>query len=235
MGRVMARVAAVMAVVFLTLLTQIGGLVLLLVWGLSRLVLPRTIEAASKSVINGVLFGVLYAAISILVVPPLAALAGRVPLPCQAHPDRPFAAGSVLVCALNRHYVVPDLVVLLSELSREIDRTFPGTTTLFLDANFPFLKGFPLLPHLSHSDGRKVDLAFYYANPDGRYLRATMRSPIGYWAFEQPAVGQALMAGFPRRGKEFGGATSLAATWQHPRTWQHLDIVGARAIFFAQF
>lgn len=191
----MARVTAVMAVVLLTLLTQIGGLVLLLVWGLSRLVLPRTVGAGPRAAINAFLFGVLYAAISILVVPPLAAVAGRVPLPCRAQPDRAFAAGSVLVCALNRHYVVPDLVVLLSELSREIDRTFPGTTTLFLDANFRFLNGFPLLPHLSHSDGRKWDLAFYYAAPDGRYLPATMRSPIGYWAFEQPAPGDSLPCG----------------------------------------
>lgn len=188
----MARIMAVMTVVLLTLLTQIGGLVLLLVWGLSRLVLPRTVGAGSRAAINATLFGVLYAAISILAVPPLAALAGRVPLPCQAQPDRAFAAGSVLACALNRHYVVPDVVVLLSELSREIDRAFPGTITLFLDANFPFLNGFPLLPHLSHSDGRKLDLAFYYTAPDGRYLPATMRSPIGYWAFEQPAAGDPL-------------------------------------------
>jgi hypothetical protein len=58
---------------------------------------------------------------------------------------------------------VPDLVPLLAELSREIDRAFPGTTTLYLDGNFPFLNGFPLLPHLSHSDGRKLDIAFYYS------------------------------------------------------------------------
>ena len=84
----MARIMAVMTVVLLTLLTQIGGLVLLLVWGLSRLVLPRTVGAGSRAAINATLFGVLYAAISILAVPPLAALAGRVPLPCQAQPDR---------------------------------------------------------------------------------------------------------------------------------------------------
>jgi len=65
---------------------------------------------------------VAYAAISVLVVPPLAALGGRVPLPCRTQPDRAFAAGSVLLCALNRHYVVPDQVVLLNELSDAIER-----------------------------------------------------------------------------------------------------------------
>src|SRR3954470_16282587 len=129
----MARVTAAVVVVILTLLTQIGGLVMLLVWGVSRLALPRTMGAWRCAPINALLFVVVYAAVSVLVVPPLAALGGRVPLPCRVQPDRAFAAGSVLLCALNRHYVVPDLVVLLSELSSEIDRAFPGTTTLFLD------------------------------------------------------------------------------------------------------
>jgi hypothetical protein len=53
-----------------------------------------------------------------------------------------------------------------------------------LDANFPFLDGFPLLPHLSHDDGEKADLAFYYAGETG-YLKGATRSPIGYFAFEQ--------------------------------------------------
>jgi hypothetical protein len=187
----MAPVTAAVVVVLLTLLTQIGGIVMLVVWGLARIVLPRTMGAWRRAPINALLFVVLYAALSVLLVPPLAALGGRVPLPCRAQPERTFAAGSLLLCALNRHYVVPDLVVLLSELSGQIERAFPGTTTLFLDANFPFLNGFPLLPHLSHGDGRKLDLAFYYADADGRYLPAVTRSPIGYWAFEQPSAGDA--------------------------------------------
>ena len=52
-----------------------------------------------------------------------------------------------------------------------------------LDGNFPFITGFPLLPHLSHDDGEKVDLAFYYADDTG-YLRGATRAPIGYFAFE---------------------------------------------------
>ena len=192
---VMARVTAVVIVVLLTLLTQIGGLVMLLVWGLSSFALPRAIGAWGRAAINALLFVVAYAAIGVLVVPPLAALGGRVPLPCRAQPDRAFAAGSILLCALNRHYVVPDLVVVLNELSGEIERVFPGTTTLFLDANFPFLNGFPLLPHLSHRDGRKLDLAFYYADAEGGYLPAVTRSPIGYWAFEQPSASDASPCG----------------------------------------
>jgi hypothetical protein len=35
-----------------------------------------------------------------------------------------------------------------------MDEKFPGTVTIALDANFPFVNGFPLLPHLSHADGK---------------------------------------------------------------------------------
>jgi len=65
-----------------------------------------------------------------------------------------------------------------------MDQRYPGTITLVLDASFPFLDGFPLLPHLSHDDGAKVDLAFYYQDASG-YLPGAVRSPIGYFAFEQ--------------------------------------------------
>jgi hypothetical protein len=41
----------------------------------------------------------------------------------------------------------------------------------------------PLLPHLSHDDGKKLDFAFFYTE-DGRYIPGKTRSPIGYWAFE---------------------------------------------------
>jgi len=56
-----------------------------------------------------------------------------------------------------------------------------------LDANFPFFDGFPILPHLSHNDGNKIDIAFYYGDPSiGQYLRGKAKSPIGYWGFERP-------------------------------------------------
>ena len=191
----MARLTAVVLVIVLTVLTQIGGAILLVAWLIGRLIFPKALKGWRRAGLLTLLFLGLYAAISIFVVPPLAARAGRVPLPCRAEPERPFAAGSVIYCALNRHYVAPELVTLLTELSRALDRAFPGTTTLFLDGNFPFFNGFPQLPHLSHSDGRKLDLAYFYADPNGSYLPATLRSPIGYWAFEQPVAGDASPCG----------------------------------------
>lgn len=71
---------------------------------------------------------------------------GRVPLSCAN--SGPVQMQSTLYCALNRHYVVPELKTALTELATDIDAQFAGTVTLVLDANFPFFDGFQLLPHL---------------------------------------------------------------------------------------
>ena len=189
------RMMLLLGFLLLTVLTQVGGIILVFAWLIGRLMFPKTLQGWRRGAALTVLFLILYQAVSSLVVPPLAVSAGRVPLPCHAEPDRPFAAASGLYCLLNRHYVDPRVLALLTELSRAVDRAYPGTTTLYLDANFPFLDGFPLLPHLSHDDGRKLDLAYYYATPTGSYLLGTLRSPIGYWAFEQPAAGDASSCG----------------------------------------
>lgn len=94
---------------------------------------------------------------------------------------------SVLYCGLNRHYVVPELKEVLITYSKKLNAKHPNTKTLILDANFPFITGFPLLPHLSHNDGRKVDLAFFYEDENG-YLPKATKSPIGYFAFEAGAT-----------------------------------------------
>ena len=110
-----------------------------------------------------------------------APLLGRVPLPCFS--DGALKMQSTIYCMLNRQYIVPELKNVLTDFSQKMQDEFPGTNTQILDANFPFISGFPLLPHLSHNDGRKVDLAFYYMK-EGKYLPDKTRSPIGYFAFE---------------------------------------------------
>lgn len=173
----------------LTLLTQVGGVIFILALLVVHWFVPKTMHGWKRTAATTIIFVFLYQALSATVVPTLAAIGGRVPLPCYADAERPFAAGSRLYCILNRNYVDARLVVLLTELSRSIETAFPGTITLYLDGNFPFVDGFPLLPHLSHNDGRKLDLAYYYAGPDAAYLPGRMRSSIGYFAFEQPGAG----------------------------------------------
>nr|WP_298103868.1 hypothetical protein [uncultured Shinella sp.] len=167
----------------LTLLTQIGGVIYLAARWISRR-WKITSWAARLSV-----FAVLYALASVML-PFLAPFFGREALSC-------FGGGSLqvqspLYCVLNRNYLTPGAKRAAKALSDVMADEFPGTVTLVLDANFPFVNGFPLLPHLSHDDGRKLDIAFYYRNEAGVALDRAARSPIGYFAFENPADGAVL-------------------------------------------
>ncbi|MDV7341410.1 hypothetical protein RYZ26_17510 [Terasakiella sp. A23] len=77
------------------------------------------------------------------------------------------------------HYVA-------TQLAEHMNEQYHGTKTIALDGNFPFIDRFPLLPHLSHHDGKKLDFAFFYKDENGHFLNGKTRSPIGYWAFERP-------------------------------------------------
>ncbi|MEO0622405.1 MAG: hypothetical protein AAFU49_06285 [Pseudomonadota bacterium] len=155
-----------LAVLALTVLTQIGGLAWLLALCARRRVLT---------------FVAGYVALSLMAAWAAPAL-GRVPLPCLG--DGPLRMQSMLYCVLNRHYAVPALAQALEDAAEAMEARHPGTETLVLDAGFPFLDGFPMLPHLSHRRGRSADLAFYYRDDEG-YLPGQTRSPVGYFAFEE--------------------------------------------------
>ena len=71
-----------------------------------------------------------------------------------------------------------------------MDDRFPGSRVTILEGSFPFFDGFPLPPHLSHHDGRKVDLAFFYRErATGQRRLEGSPSPIGYFHFQQPRPG----------------------------------------------
>ena len=50
---------------------------------------------------------------------------------------------------------------------------------------FPFINGFPLIPHLSHNDGKKLDLSLVYETKTGE-LSNLKKSMSGYGDFEGP-------------------------------------------------
>ena len=154
----------------LTVLTQIGGIIYLLSiwvsnkWQLktkSKLKLPLT-------------FISIYLIATFLIVPYIAPLFGRQKIDTNEN-LRPATYMTIL---LNRNYVKKELNIVLQQLSEK-------TPLIFLDANFPFIDKFPLLPHLSHSDGRKVDLSYIYEDKNGKLTHKT-KSNSGYGVFEGP-------------------------------------------------
>jgi hypothetical protein len=174
----------------LTLITQVGGLIYLVVLLAGRHLLPSHWGISLRWVVLLPCFLLLYGGFSAYLVPTLAEMSGRVPLQCQAKEGRPYAARNAIFCLLNRHYVSPQLRDLLTALSLDLAEAHPGTLVAYLDAGFPFFDGFPLLPHLSHRDGRKLDIAFFYGDSGG-YRPAKTPSPLGYWGYERPRPGQA--------------------------------------------
>ena len=175
----------------LTALTQIGGLAYL--FGLTVGCLPglrgiSPVLRRTTTILAGTLVYVVFTAV---VVPPLATSLGRVRLPCHVDGEGPVVAATPLTCVLNRGYVRPEVRDLLMALGTEAGRRFPGTQLTALEGNFPFGNGFPLLPHLSHQDGKRVDVAYFYEDAAGSIGHGSP-SPIGYFVYEQPRTGDRL-------------------------------------------
>ncbi|MBT0958575.1 penicillin-insensitive murein endopeptidase [Alphaproteobacteria bacterium KMM 3653] len=159
--------AHILWVLLLTALTQLGGIA----WLLALLTRRRWLG-----------FLAAYAALWVTAVF-TAPLAGREALPCWG--DGPLRVASPMFCLMNRHYAAPQAADAAEDLAKHMQSTFPGTVTQVLDASFPYGDQMPLLPHLSHRRGLDLDIAFYYTDAEGTYLPRALRSPIGYWGFEQ--------------------------------------------------
>lgn len=139
-------------ILLLTVITQVGGILWLISIFISKY---RTWKVRY-------VFPVIYILANLLIVPTTAKLFGREQLPVIGKELRPRNMAYPL---LFRNYVHSDLKILLEDVSRSMETD--GYTMTYLDANFPFFDGFPLLPHLSHNDGKKIDLSFMYLDKDG--------------------------------------------------------------------
>lgn len=140
--------------IFLTALTQIGGII----WILGLWISHKTKKRKRY------IFPILYLVFNLLIIPPIAKQFGREQLPVFSEKLQPRNLAYPL---LFRNYVVPELK---AELEDSADVLFisNGITITYLDANFPFFNNFPLLPHLSHNDGKKVDISFMYLDEDNK-------------------------------------------------------------------
>ncbi len=152
---------------FLTILTQIGGLI----WLLASLI---SLKLKKK---NRLVFPILYLIFNILIIPPIAKSFGREQLPVFNNHLKPR---NWVYPLLFRNYVTSDLKDLLENSAKNLKHSNISIT--YLDANFPFIDGFPLLPHLSHSNGKKIDISFMYLDENGK---TTNKKPSvsGYGAF----------------------------------------------------
>lgn len=168
----------------LTLLTQVGGII----W-LFSLPLAKKLPVRFRfRFANMIVFIVLYLVSVVFVVPPLAKKFGRVPLPVFSNPH--LKPENCFFAAFNRHYVRPELCRALEEVAEQMQTHYPRSVVWYLDANFPFIDGYPLEPHFSHNDGKKVDIAFYWNNSKTRESAYGVPSPFGYGVCAEPLPGE---------------------------------------------
>lgn len=165
----------IILILALTVLTQIGGVVYLF----SILIIRR--KKVNFRVKRVVLFFCLYVLSIFLIVPNIAPFFGREKVKNTQQIDSQF----FVTWLFNRNYVTPEMNQTLKGIANKFQGEYPDSQLIYLDANFPFFDGFPLLPHLSHNDGKKLDLAFIYKEPNGQ---PTNKKPSnsGYGIFENP-------------------------------------------------
>ncbi len=142
----------------------------------------------SRVTVKTLSFLTLYFLFSLVIVPLTAKSFGRVPLPLlQTNNVQP---ANVITVLLNRNYVRPELRDATYEVAKIMNDKYPGTILNYLDANFPFIDKFPLFPHLSHSDGKKLDVSFHYLNVETGEYTNEVPSWLGYGVSEDPRQGE---------------------------------------------
>ena len=157
----------------LTIITQIGRLIYVL-----SLVISNRWTQKLKFKTFFIFMG-LYLFSTFLIVPLIAPVFGREKI---NHSEK-IQPTNYMTVLLNRNYVRPQLNEVLNQAEKELNGT--DIEIRYLDANFPFVNGFPLLPHLSHNDGKKIDLSLIYETDDG-IISNKQKSVSGYGNFEPP-------------------------------------------------
>lgn len=155
------------------MLTQVGGIAFLI-----SEVLRKRINWNGKFKSIGSFF-IIYGLITFLFVPLIAPIFGRE----KVKHNKKIKPTNYMTVILNRNYVRPALNKLLLNTGKNLEGS--EIKINYLDANFPFINKFPLLPHLSHNDGKKIDISFIYETKQGE-ITNKQKSVSGYGLFEAP-------------------------------------------------
>jgi hypothetical protein len=124
--------------------------------------------------------------------------AGLVTLTCGK--TGPIAPTGLVHCLRGRNYVTPPARAALINAAARIEAQFPGSRLLYMEASWASGKK-PMPPHLSHGDGRQIDLAMFYQDRAGKPLTGPPTlDPNGYGAYEPPRTEAARACAHGERG-----------------------------------
>ena len=156
--------------IILTVVTQIGGVVYLL----SLFVL--SFRKQKSNIRISIVFTGLYLLSTFFLIPFVAPIFGRE----KIITTEGIHSTNYMTILLNRNYVRPELNKILLQTEKDLKGT--AIKIHYLDANFPFINNFPLLPHLSHNDGKKIDISLIYEKENGA-ISEKQKSVSGYGVF----------------------------------------------------
>lgn len=174
----------------LTLISQIGGLVLLFCLPVFMIINEKFEKRLGRNVLKIITFCSFYTLTTFYAVPPLAKHFGRVRMPYgDENPNlKPHNFFTVLS---NRNYVTPELRRVIEGVTHKMVAKYSDSCVIsYLECNFPFIDGYKLIPHLSHNDGQKIDLAFQYLDAKTKKQTPDKPSWLGYGVCEEPKAGE---------------------------------------------
>lgn len=173
MGQFIKYSWSILLVIILTVISQVGGIIYLI-----SIVLSKRIRYRMPGKLT-LVFISLYLVGTFLIVPMISPWFGRQKIDNNSH----LKSASYITVLLNRNYLTSETNIFLQEVSNQLMNEKSEIQIRYLDACFPFIKGFPLLPHLSHNDGCKIDFSLVYEDETGTIVNQG-KSLSGYGVFE---------------------------------------------------
>ena len=182
--------------VLLTALSQVGGIILLLWLLLYQIFKKRFKNAWVRSGVNVGGFAVFYLFCMFIIVPPLARIQDRVPLPMSK--SGALVPVSYWTAIFGRNYIMSKGRAKLETIAEAFIKKHPELKVKYMDCNYPFRfmgsddksnnQGFPILeglfPHITH-DGTKADIALVYNDKNGQSSNLTPTA-FGYGSSVDP-------------------------------------------------
>jgi hypothetical protein len=167
--KILKMLGIVIAVSLLTILSQVGGIILLLWLVIFRFFKEKLRNPWLRRGVNIGGFVIFYLFFMFVIIPPLARIQDRVPLPFSK--SGALVPVSYWTAIFGRNYIKSEGRDKLETIAAAFEKKYPQLKVKYMDCNYPFrfkvkgdentwiLEG--LFPHITH-DGAKADIALVY-------------------------------------------------------------------------
>jgi hypothetical protein len=194
--KVLNIIGIIILFVILTILSQVGGIILLLWLLLYQFFKKRLKNTWVRSSVHVGGFVVFYLFFIFVIIPPLARIQDRVPLPMSK--SGALVPVTYWTAIFGRNYIKSEGRDKLETIAEAFVKKHPELKVKYMDCNYPFRfigsdeiheeTGFPILeglfPHFTHL-GDKADIALIYNDEEGNPSNLTPTA-IGYGSSVEP-------------------------------------------------